>query len=168
MVSRVSITAAIAVVLGAFVVPMSNAPAQDVAGPTCETFTLQRQMVSSVFIGSNPPAIGDRRLNRWQYVNADGDAVGMRYIESTVVGIGEPEGDPVIVDVLSVFPNGTIVSRGFAHVPNATTTFVSHDRPAYFAVVGGTGEFTRASGTVSAFPLADGVYEATYALVCPD
>ena len=125
-------------------------------------------MVGSVVIGSNPPRIGDRRLNRWQYVDDNGQPVGMRYIESTVVGVDEADGDPVIVDALSVFSNGTIVSRGFAYAPNARQTFVSHDQPAYFAIVGGTGDFARATGTVSAVSLGDGVYAATYELVCPD
>lgn len=144
------------------------ASAQEVDGPACETFSLQRAMVGSVFIGSDPAEIGDRRLNRWHYMDEDGNQIGARFIESTVVSVDDPEGDAVIVDVLSVFPNGTIVSRGFTHVPNADVTYVSHDRPAYFAVVGGTGEFTRATGTVTAVPLDDGIYEATYSLTCPE
>ena len=125
-------------------------------------------MVGSVVIGSDPPRIGDRRLNRWEYLDDAGEVIGMRYIESTVVGIGDGEGDSLIVDVISVFASGTIVSRGFAHVPDAHATFVTHEDPAHFAVVGGTGQFARATGTVSAVALGDGFYKADYDLECPD
>ncbi|MEM1361953.1 MAG: hypothetical protein AAGF94_09595 [Pseudomonadota bacterium] len=134
----------------------------------CGSFSLQRKMVGSVVIGSNPPQIGDRRLNRWEYFDDTGEVVGERYIESTVVGLDEVEGDPLIVDVISVFANGTIISRGFAHVPNAHATFVTHKDPAHFAIVGGTGDFARATGTVSAVPIGDGLYRADYDMECPD
>lgn len=147
---------------------ISPLSAQGASGPDCAPFSLQRKMVGSVVIGSDPLQIGDRRLNRWEYYDDAGEVVGMRYIESTVVGIDHDAGDPLIVDVISVFDTGTIISRGFAHVPNARTTFETHDDPAYFAIVGGTGQFARATGTVSAFPLGNGLYKADYDLECPD
>jgi hypothetical protein len=138
---------------------------QDAAGPSCGSFVVTPQVDDIDFVdnaarGETP---GDFRLVESDLVIA-GNRVGRSYIMGTLMP--SDSGNVMAGTAIAEFPNGTIVSIGMAHVANPQDEAHYQEGEIVAAVVGGTGAFANAQGTVTARTSKDGKRETAYDIHC--
>jgi len=138
---------------------------QDVAGPSCGSFVVTPQADDIDFVDNEAPgkSPGDFRLVESDLV-IDGNRVGKSYIMGTLMP--SDSGDVMTGTAIAEFPNGTIVSIGMAHAANPTDEAHYQEGKIVAAVVGGTGAFTNAKGTVTVRTSKDGKRETAYDIHC--
>jgi len=110
--------------------------------------------------GENP---GDFRLVESDLF-MDGNRVGRSYIMGTLMPSDKM--DVMTGTAIAEFANGTIVSIGMAHVADPEDEGHYQEGGIVAAVVGGTGVFANAHGTVTARTSKDGKREAVYDINC--
>jgi len=139
--------------------------AQDAAGPGCGSFVVTPHVDGIDFVDNEAPgeSPGDFRL-----VESDlfigSDRVGRSYIMGTLMPSDKM--DVMTGTAIAEFSHGTIVSIGMAHVPNAEDESHYQEGEIVAAVVGGTGAFANAHGTVTARTSKDGKRESHYDIHC--
>jgi len=138
---------------------------QDAAGPSCGSFVVTPHAHDIDFVdnaahGESP---GDFRLVESDLVIA-GDRVGRSYIMGTLMP--SDSGHVMTGTAIAEFPNGTIVSIGVAHVADPEDKSHYEEGEIDAAVVGGTGAFANAHGTVRAKTSKDGKRESMYDIRC--
>jgi hypothetical protein len=85
--------------------------AQDVAGPECGSFTLERMLgiLEFVDVGAEGKSPGDQRVLTNTLTDQDGKKVGSLHIVATLLAAPGPEGeDLLLANAVAEFPNGTI------------------------------------------------------------
>ena len=139
--------------------------AQDAAGPGCGRFVVTPHVDEIDFVDNEPPgeSAGDVRAVESDLMIA-GDRVGRSYITGTLMPSDNE--DVMTGTVIAEFPNGTIVSIGMAHVANPEDEAHYQAGEIVAAVVGGTGVFANAHGTVTARTSKDGKRESVYDINC--
>jgi hypothetical protein len=138
---------------------------QDAAGPSCGSFVVTPHVqdidiVNKTARGRNP---GEFRLVESDLV-ISGNRVGRSYIMGTLMP--SDRGNVMMGTAIAEFPNGTIVSIGMTHVANPEDKAHYQKGEIVAAVVGGTGAFANARGTVTASTSKDGKRETVYDIHC--
>jgi hypothetical protein len=138
---------------------------QDAAGPSCGSFVVTPQVDDIDFVdeGARGKSPGDFRLVESDLM-IDGNRVGKSYITGTLVP--SDSGDVMTGTAIAKFPNGTIVSIGMAHACNPQDEAHYQEGEIVAAVVGGTGAFANAKGTVTAKTSKDGKRKTVYDIHC--
>jgi hypothetical protein len=138
---------------------------QDAAGPSCGSFVVTPHADDIDFVDNEAPgeSPGDFRLVESDLLIA-GDRVGRSYIMGTLMP--SDSGDVMMGTAIAEFPNGTIVSIGMAHVSHPQDEAHYQEGEIVAAVVGGTGVFANAEGTVTARTSKDGKRETVYDIHC--
>jgi hypothetical protein len=159
--------AALATVTGTLLWAGSGA-AQDLTGPECGPFTLERTQRSMAFVdlGAEGKSPGDQRVMRNTLADQDGNELGSVHIISTLVSEDGPEGEDLLLAQSVVdLPNGTISYVTLLTVPAADESPGSA-KPNYSSVTGGTGAFAHATGVMTTVTRDDGVRELSFDLRC--
>jgi hypothetical protein len=138
---------------------------QDAAGPSCGSFVVTPQVDDIDFVDEGAPgeSPGDFRLVESDLV-IDGKQVGKSYIMGTLMP--SDSGDVMTGTAIAQFPNGTIVSIGMAHAANPQDEAHYQEGEIVAAVVGGTGAFANAKGTVTVKTSRDGKRKTAYDIHC--
>jgi hypothetical protein len=155
-----------AAVAGGFL--SSGAAAQDMAGPECGSFTLERTLGSMTFVdlGAEGKSPGDQRVIRNTLSDRGGNEVGSIHIISTLVSADGPEGeDQLLARAVVDLPNGTISVVTLLTVPGADES-PGPDKPNDSSVTGGTGAFAHATGVMTTTTREDGARELSFELRC--
>lgn len=146
-----------------------TALAQPSQEPTCGKFQLVRHAdhVSFIDQGDTGASPGDRRVLRWQIKTKEGEPVASQYSTSTVMP-AEPDGSNLVMaDSVITFDIGTLRVSVLAPLSNPSDTRRSSDIELEWTVLGGTGDFRHATGTVKTIPLGNGTYDIVFDLSCP-
>lgn len=133
------------------------------SGGVCEAFTIttpaEGRIVSYHEVGQDGPGPGDVRPGVRSLVDADGSAIGQLRWYETLIG---PEGDPAagsvsVVRYYLMLPDGTLLAE---HLNLADKARSDLARPPIEAgeliILGGTGAYAGARGTMSQKVGADG------------
>ncbi|MEX0278261.1 MAG: hypothetical protein AB3N19_12140 [Ruegeria sp.] len=119
----------------------------------CGTTDLLHSNTSIKFVGANPleAEVGDRRILHWYLEDLTGLYVGSFDVVTTVMGGTSDMGHYVRVDGSFTLPNGNIFVATTTTLNDATDTMSSGNAQEVidWAVIGGTGDFSEASGVVS-------------------
>ncbi|WP_421725304.1 hypothetical protein [Bauldia sp.] len=137
-----------------------NAAAQDIDGPACTDLALFQKLEELIYVDHGPEGVhpGDRRILRWAVHDAEDNRIGVFHVITTVLQSVEGRGDAVTASGTIVFPNGDVVASITTDLPDASDTERSTLGPVDWAIVGGTGDFASATGTLITSPPEDGDY----------
>jgi hypothetical protein len=138
---------------------------QDAAGPSCGSFVVTPQVDDIEYIdeGAHGKSPGDFRLVESDLM-IDGNRVGKSHIMGALMP--SDSGDVMTGTAIAEFPNGTIVSIGMAHTANPQDEAHYQEGEIVAAVVGGTGAFANAKGTVTAKTGKDGKRKTVFDIRC--
>lgn len=117
--------------------------------------------------GDDGPSVGDHRVGTYDIIDADGNVIGMQIADLTIVSIRDGL-SYLSGSVSGVYDEGTIHyhiigSVGDPTVPAVRSGQVSNRE---YAVIGGTGIFSGAYGTVTAYDGDDGYRTHRFDLGC--
>ncbi len=119
----------------------------------CGTTELLHSNTSIRFVGANPAEaqVGDRRVLHWFVEDLSGLYVGSFDVVTTVLGGTSEMGHYVRVDGAFNLPNGNIFVATSTTLGDAADTLSSGNAHEVidWAVIGGTGDFSNASGVVA-------------------
>ena len=134
-----------------FVLLSSQSFAQE-ATLSCGNWQILQSNASIEFIGEDATnaKAGDRRILNWRLSDLDGTQLGTFHVVTTVLGSIDGIGDFVTADGSMVFPNGEVFVAITATLQDAADTERSGHAPQIFdwAILGGTGDFANAKGTL--------------------
>lgn len=109
--------------------------------------------------------IGDRRVLNWRLHEAGGPDLGRFHVVTTVLG-ADAAGHVITAIGSADLANGEIHAMVNAVLPDASDEDQSSGAPVEWAIIGGTGDFAHATGTLRTGPpahdsdsLADWVFE---------
>jgi hypothetical protein len=142
--------------------------AQDVAGPACGSFTLERTLGSMTFVdlGAEGKSPGDQRVIRNTLADQDGNEVGAIHIISTFLSGEGPEGeDLLLANGVVELTTGTLSVATLLTVPAADQS-PGPGKPNHSSVTGGTGAFANATGVMITTTRDDGRRELSFELTC--
>ena len=137
------------------------------AAPACagQSMTLTHGKAPNptyIDLGAPGESIGDERIRQFEARSDDGEAVVMNWVMLTM---GDVAGSPGIerrmtsaVFTFSSSPSDTILVQGLGLYPSTGAT-VKIDATLERAVIGGTGKFAGASGTLVTTHLDDGSWQ---------
>lgn len=142
----------------------------------CEPFTAPspwetREMNFGDMDGDGAVSVGDKRVGERALTDADGNEIGKRYWVATVEEVtADGKAQLMSVENTNVFDDGAIFATyghrdsevQFDTAEETTLTRRSHT----FAIVGGTGAYAGARGTVEFTPDDDGNNEYRFNLSC--
>ncbi len=158
----------VALLAGIGVSLAGDASAQEATGPTCGTFAVIAKIDTwhAVDHGDEGESPGDVRLLRVNLLDHDGEEIGESYTVVTL--LPSPEDGPQMVrsDSHHMFANGALAISTVTQTPNTNTDVKELTHTLQRPVVGGTGDFAHATGTVTTATLPDGSREMTYELRC--
>lgn len=145
-----------------------SAHAQDMTGPECGSFTLERTLGSMTFVdlGAEGKSPGDQRVIRNTLTDQDGNELGSIHIISTLLPEDGANGeDHLLADAVVELANGTLSVVSLLTVPTADQS-PGPDKPNQSAVTGGTGAFANATGVMITSTRDDGRRELAFELTC--
>ena len=109
--------------------------------------------------------VGDARAGQGRLLDENGNEIGRSYFHSVVVP-GADEGFHTVMGTgHSVFANGMISTSGVIQIPDPTSS-ATHTQEFEYAIVGGTGDFAGARGTMRAFTDDQGRRVTVFDAVC--
>ena len=150
--------------------PAFTAAAQDAAAPECGSFTLTADLVSRHFhdAGDEGSSPGDKRLTHFDLTNKAGEKVGVLYIVATVLPGSDGDRFTAVATLHAEFSNGALVYQGVGSTPNPADTARTVDHEIRYAVLGGSGDFAHATGSVTGRPIENdpGGRQYTFDLMC--
>lgn len=126
------------------------------AAPACEDALMFMSSESILFLGDEIEGAkpGDRRILDWRVHDAEGNDLGSFHVITTV--LSDTTDGHLITAVGSVLlDNGEIHATITAELPDASSEARSSAEPVDWAIVGGTGEFAHAYGTLVTGPPPD-------------
>ncbi|MEM7443533.1 MAG: hypothetical protein AAF414_09425 [Pseudomonadota bacterium] len=149
----------------------AQAAAQD---PACEDMTVFMSNEQIIFLGDESEGAqpGDRRILNWRLHEADGGDLGSFHVVTTV--LSDTDDGHLITAVGSLlFSNGEVHASITTELPDASSEARSSADAVVWAISGGTGAFTRASGTVVTGPPEDDAqslddWVVTIEMECPE
>ena len=142
--------------------------AQDVPGPECGPFTVERTLGSMTFVdlGAEGKSPGDQRVVRNTLTDQDGNEVGSIHIISTLLSEEGPEGeDLLLANGVVELTTGTLSVVTLLTVPAADES-PGPGKPNHSAVTGGTAAFANATGVMITTTRDDGRRELSFELTC--
>ena len=125
-------------------------------GPACEDMALFKSNEEIIFLGDEMAGAqpGDRRILDWRVHDAAGNDLGSFHVVTTV--LSDTAGGHLITAVGSLlFPNGEVHASTTTELPDAASEGRSSADAVVWAIVGGTGAFDHASGTIVTGPPED-------------
>lgn len=138
--------------------------------PHCGTFDVRLANGDMHLVDSqnDGPSVGDHRLGTYDLVNAGGNVVGSQVVDLTIVEMNE-DGFYLSGFISGVYEKGTIHYKVLFYIgdPALQSLSAGHILSNEYAVVGGTGIFSDASGTVTALDGDDGSRVHRFDLKCP-
>jgi hypothetical protein len=142
--------------------------AQDVTGPECGSFAVERTLGSMTFVdlGAEGKSPGDQRVIRNTLTDQDGNELGSIHIISTLMSEDGPEGeDLLLANAVVELSSGTLSVVTLLTVPAADQS-PGPGKPNHSAVTGGTGTFANAAGVMITTTRDDGRRELSFELTC--
>ena len=147
---------------------IGGAAAAAASGPACGRFVVFAEIDKADVVDVPPEGYspGDLGIVRNRLLNDDGSAAGTEFILGTAMR--ELDGNFVRhVSIQAMFANGTVTSLGMLITPMDPPPDKVLKVPFVRSVTGGTGDFARATGTVTSTLLDDGRRQVVYDIVCP-
>jgi hypothetical protein len=153
MTATMTATRTLQLLLGA---ALAMAPGAAHAVERCEPFTVFHDHAthkrSFVDHGDQGPSVGDRQISSAPLRNAAGDVVGHLDVESTLVHGDDAGNGRLIADLVAQFPTGMIILKippsPYRHDFDDASKFPAPSADIARVIVGGSGAFLGASGTV--------------------
>ena len=166
---------ALAVISGAVTSGALTARSALAQGQACERLELlstnEDREVHFVDFDGDGPSIGDRRIGHRRLVDQDGTVVADRMWTVTVHEVNDA-GEPTVTvsESVTAFPDGAVFSmidnRDPANVDDPTTRHSNAQRPPQ-EIIGGTGAYAGATGTVEVIRGDDNLMTFIFDLDCP-
>ncbi|MEM7463630.1 MAG: hypothetical protein AAF362_13240 [Pseudomonadota bacterium] len=139
------------ILLGMIQLTWTSAPAA--AGQTCENMSLLMSNEKILFLGDKLKGAqpGDRRILNWRVHDSDGSKLGAFHVVTTV--LSDTENGHFITSTGSlVVDTGEVHAIITTELPDASSEAQSSTDAVNWAIVGGTGEFAHATGTLITAP----------------
>ena len=155
-----------AAVLGAAVALPQSVRAQD--APGCGDFTVVNEYVQVVFVdhADDGVTVGDARVGELLVLDLEGREIGQSHFQAVVTAVDD-DGEVVSGSGQYILENGTLAWQGTYKLPNAET----EGPPPYevsVAVIGGTGEFEGAHGSLRWVTGQQGNRLVEFSVACPE
>ncbi|MEM7444712.1 MAG: hypothetical protein AAF414_15425 [Pseudomonadota bacterium] len=151
------------------VISMASWPGSASAQSVCEPFDVvsNQDLISFVDHQDEGVTPGDMRILRWQISDLDGVPVAEFHVTTTVMHSDVEDAHPVSSDGTMVFDEGTLRVSTFIPLRDPSDTTASSVSALEWSVIGGTGVFSHASGTMTTTPNGQGVYDHAFEIHCP-
>jgi hypothetical protein len=142
-------------------------PLHAAEGPPCGKFQVYGEYVEVKYADHAEPGVGvgDARVGRGRLLDENGNEIGHSYFHSVVVPDVDEGFHTVMGTGHGVFPNGMISTSGVIRIPDPTSA-ATHSQAFEYAIVGGTGDFVGARGTMRAFTDDQGRRVTEFDAVC--
>lgn len=142
--------------------------AQAAEKPTCGIFSVYGAVETRAFVdlGDKGPSSGDQRVGRYQILDNDGDDIGTMHFASVLMPPWEADEAPAMTTLHFALADGDLVATSVITLPAPDDKAVGPDHELHYAITGGTGGFSHATGTLVTKTLEDGRREMTFDLDC--
>ena len=144
-------------------------PVRSAEGPACGKFRYYTEYLEVEYVDHGEPgvSVGDARYGYGRLSDVNGDEVARFYFHTVISPGGGGDSHVVQGSSYSEFPNGKIMTGSAIRIPDPVSVATHADEHNY-AVVGGTGDFAGARGTLRAFNDEQGRRIAEFDIFCLD
>lgn len=158
------------ILFAAFLLPFFSGSlgAQETGRPACGTFKVLGTVETRTFIdlGDVGPTGGDQRVGRYTLSDDDGNDLGVMHFSSIVMPPRGRAESPLMTTLHFAFDNGSLVAVSVIGLPSPADTGSGPDEDLEYAVTGGSGDFARASGTLTTRTLDDDRRQMSFDVDC--
>lgn len=129
---------------------------------------LGRERDAADYIDHGAPgvSVGDVRIVRWRLFGSLTDAEADMHVIATVVGATPGGGWTALDEAVIRFANGTLRASGESVLADPADTTSADETPGQAAVLGGTGAFAGARGTMESAVSPDGRHTVAFSIAC--
>lgn len=155
-----------AVMLLAIVAQSSSAPANEPAA--CGEFTVWTEIIGRELVDHPPKgsSAGDQRLFTALVRDAQGREIGEAFTTATVMPQDQQGRFTTLVNRWMVLDDGAIHTTKLAYPPDAGDISQTPEHKVIGTIVGGTGIYAHASGTVAGQKLEPGKRQSDFNIAC--